>query len=123
MRTLEIAPEGDLTHLKGFGFVKLFRKDFKKGASKHYIFYRPDEENLQEITRQEFLTIHDTHWGIESYHRAIKQVCGIGRFQVRKTQGMNPNAFGFTSLERCSGDSNTYFLLSPSLCSFRNDAV
>lgn len=93
VRTLEIPPEGYLTHLKGFGFVKLFRKDFKKGASKHYIFYRPDEEVLQEITRQEFLTIHDTHWGIESYHRAIKQVCGIGRFQVRNTQAIQTHIF------------------------------
>jgi hypothetical protein len=40
------------------------------------------EEVLEQITRPEFLMIHDTHWGIESFHRAIKQVGGIGRFQV-----------------------------------------
>jgi hypothetical protein len=39
---------------------------------------------LEEISRSEFITIHSTHWGIESFHRALKQVCGIGRFQVRE---------------------------------------
>lgn len=93
VRNLEIPASGKLTHLKGFGFVKLFRKDFKKGGSKHYVFYHPDEEVLEPITRSEFLIIHDTHWGIESFHRAIKQVCGIGRFQVRNTLAIRTHIF------------------------------
>ena len=74
--SLDIPDEGLITHLKEFGFIKLLRKDFKKGVSRHYILYLPDSEKLQEISRQEFITIHDTHWGIEAFHRAIKQVCG-----------------------------------------------
>ncbi|EKF03841.1 hypothetical protein FDUTEX481_03034, partial [Tolypothrix sp. PCC 7601] len=35
--------------------------------SRHYILYLPDAEALQQITRSEFVTIHDTHWGIESF--------------------------------------------------------
>lgn len=93
VKNLEIPNQGWLTHLKGFGFVKLFRKDFKKGGPKHYIFYHPDEEILQQTTRQTFLTIHDTHWGIESFHRAIKQVCGIGRFQVRNSEAIRTHIF------------------------------
>ncbi len=92
-RNIEIPEEGWFTHLKGFGFVKLFRKDFKKGGSKHYIFYHPDEEIIEAITRSEFLTIHNTHWGIESYHRAIKQVCGVGRFQVRNNEAIRTHIF------------------------------
>ena len=72
---LVIPDEGLITHLKEFGFIKLLRKDFKKGDSRHYVLYLPDTEKLQNISRHEFLAIHDTHWGIEAFHRAIKQVC------------------------------------------------
>ena len=30
VRDLKIPDEGMVTHLRGFGFIKLFRKDFKK---------------------------------------------------------------------------------------------
>ena len=29
--------------------------------------------------------IHQQNWGIEQYQRAVKQVCNIERFKVRKT--------------------------------------
>ena len=50
--------------------------------------YLPDQEALNQITKSEFVTIHDTHWGIEGFHRAIKQVCGICRLMVRDSQGI-----------------------------------
>lgn len=91
--TLEIPEQGLMTHLREFGFVKLFRKDFKKEDSRHYILYLPSEEMLKLITRSEFITIHDTHWGIESFHRAIKQVCGICRFMVRDSHAIKTHIF------------------------------
>jgi hypothetical protein len=91
--TLVIPESGLRTHLKEFGFIKLFRKDFKKEDSRHYILYIPDEEKIKEITRNEFITIHDTHWGIETFHRAIKQVCGICRFMVRDTYAIKTHIF------------------------------
>ncbi len=30
-----------------------------------------------------FRHVHQSHWGIECYHRALKQVCGAERFFVR----------------------------------------
>ena len=45
---LEIPDKGLMTHLKGFGFIKLLRKDFKKEDSRYYILYLPDVEKLQE---------------------------------------------------------------------------
>ncbi|MDM3863259.1 MAG: IS701 family transposase, partial [Aphanizomenon gracile PMC644.10] len=42
VRSLEISDEGLRTHLREFGFIKLFRKDFKKEDSRHYILYLPD---------------------------------------------------------------------------------
>lgn len=71
----------------------MFRKDFRKEDSRHYVLYLPDEESLQKIERAEFITIHDTHWSIETFHRAIKQVCGIGRFMVRNTQAIKNHIF------------------------------
>ena len=109
VRSLEISDEGLRTHLREFGFVKLFRKDFKKSGSRHYILYLPDEESLQEITRSEFVTIHDTHWGIESFHRAIKQVCGICRFMVRDSQAIKTHIFcslqAFVRLEKMRSEN------------------
>jgi hypothetical protein len=80
LRRVEILDEGLITHLRAFGLIKLFRQDFKKEDSRDYIVHLPDEEALNQITKSEFVTIHDTHWGIESFHRAIKQVCGICGF-------------------------------------------
>ena len=93
VRNLVIPESGLRTHLKEFGFVKLFRKDFKKEDSRHYILYLPNEEKIKDITRNEFMTIHDTHWGIETFHRAIKQVCGICRFMVRDTHAIKTHIF------------------------------
>lgn len=93
VNSLDLPEQGLRTHLREFGFIKLFRKVFKKEDSRHYILYLPDEESLQEITRNEFVTIHDTHWGIESFHRAIKQVCGMCRFMVRDSYAIKTHIF------------------------------
>lgn len=71
----------------------LFRKDFKNEDSRHYILYLPDYETLKETSRREFLIIHDTHWEIETFHRAIKQLCGINRFMVRDTYAIKNHIF------------------------------
>lgn len=102
--SLEIPNEGLVTHLREFGFIKLFRKDFKKDDSRHYIVYFPESEELDQVTRKEFVTIHDTHWGIESFHRAIKQVCGICKFMVRNSDAIKTHIFcslqAFVRLEK-----------------------
>ena len=107
--SLDIPDQGLRTHLRAFGFVMLFRKDFKKGDSRQYIFYLPDEEALKQITRPEFITIDDTHWGIESFHRAIKQVCGIGRLMVRDSHAIQTHIFcslqAFVRLETMRSDN------------------
>lgn len=115
--SLEITNEGLITHLREFGFIKLFRKDFKKDDSRHYIVYFPEEEDLEQVTRKEFVTIHDTHWGIESFHRAIKQVCGICKFMVRNSDAIKTHIFcslqAFVRLEKMRSEkliSNWYEL-------------
>jgi hypothetical protein len=63
----------------------------------------PNSQELSSKTEAEFKTIHDQHWGIEQYHRALKQLCNIERFQVRKSQAIRTHIFcairGFVQLE------------------------
>jgi hypothetical protein len=90
---IEIPDEGLITHFRGFGWVKVFRKEFKNEDSRHYILYLPEPADMEPITRSQFLTIHDTHWRIESFHRALKQVCGICRFMVRDSYAIKTHIF------------------------------
>jgi hypothetical protein len=93
LRSLEILDQGLITHLKAFRFIKLFRQDFKKEDSREYIVCLPDEEALNQITKSEFVTIYDTHWGIGTFYRAIKQVCGICGFMIRDSQATKIQIF------------------------------
>ena len=52
--------------------------------------YLPEDVHFQ---RNEFIQIHDQHWQIEQYHRAIKQVCHIEHFQVRNEQPVRNHIF------------------------------
>jgi len=41
----------------------------------------------------DFNRVHDAHWHIEQFHRAIKQVCNIERFQVRNENPIKNHIF------------------------------
>ena len=89
VQKLEIPEEGRVVWLKAFGTVKVFRT-WLKDQARHYIVALPDEEKLPQFGCAQFTDLHDSHWHIEQYHRAIKQVCNIEHFQVRsKTAIMN----------------------------------
>jgi hypothetical protein len=100
---LEIPDEGLVVHLKSFGRVKVFRRTFKNKDDRYYIMSLPNKDECLLITRAEFKALHSIHWGIECYHRAIKQVCGIERFMVRTTEAIHTHFFSsiraFTKLE------------------------
>lgn len=55
------------------------------------------------ISLREFKELHSIHWGIECYHRAIKQVCGIELLMVRTSEAIKTHFFSairaFTRLE------------------------
>lgn len=65
--------------------------------------YIPEKDTLSSISRTDFNELHSIHWGIECYHRTIKQVCGIGKFMVRTTDAIRTHFFSairaFTQLE------------------------
>lgn len=111
---------------------KYFKKSSPKGrrfankneAKRYYIIFLPDEDALVAITRMEFKALHSTHWGIECYHRAIKQVCGIEQFMVRTTEAIKTHFFSairaFTQLELMRSEElieNWYELNHKFICS------
>ena len=49
--------------------------------------------NLESITPVDFKRVHDAHWSIERFHRAIKQVCNVERFQVRNENPIRNHIF------------------------------
>jgi hypothetical protein len=76
---VEIPPEGRVVHPKGYGFIKVFRIVSEDGDRK---YWATDDLQMDEATREE---LEGQGWGIEVYHRGIKQCCGLERAQVRKT--------------------------------------
>ncbi len=93
VKKLNIPDEGLVVYLKSFGRVKVFRRIFKNEDERYYIMFVPYEDALVTIARMEFQELSSIHWGIECYHRALKQVCGIERFMVRATEAVRTHFF------------------------------
>jgi hypothetical protein len=93
LENLEIDEEGKIVTLKEFGSVKVFKKTFKDGSCRYYATFRLNESELKKWTRCDFRKLQTIHWGIECYHRALKQLCGLSKFQVRKTEAIVTHVF------------------------------
>lgn len=74
---LAIPPEGRVVHLKGYGVVRVFRSVSRDGDAEHWA---TDDLEMLEEERE---ALSSRGWGIEGYHRGVKQCCGIERAQVR----------------------------------------
>jgi putative transposase len=75
--TIDIPSDGRNVHLKGYGFVKVFRIVSKDGDEEHWA---TDLIDMEEPDRKELAR---KSWKIEEYHRGIKQFCGVERCQAR----------------------------------------
>ena len=66
--------------------------------------YAYGDELIIDMTNESFEENHAKHWTIETFHRAIKQVCNAGKCMVRNTQGQINHFFcvlrAFSFLER-----------------------
>ena len=74
-----IPAEGRVVHLRGYGFVKVFRLVAQDGDTE---YWATDDPQMTEAQRA---ALAQQGWGIETYHRGLKQCCGIERAQVRTT--------------------------------------
>jgi putative transposase len=77
VRELAISQHGTQVHLKGYGLIQVFRIDL------------PDEDTEYWATNDLDLTADGRalrarqSWAIETYHRGLKQFCGVERCQAR----------------------------------------
>ncbi|GAA6763561.1 transposase [Thermus hydrothermalis] len=76
--SVDISKEGRVVHLRGFGFVKVFRTVSRDRDAEYWA------TNDLGMTEEKRATLEKRGWGIEVYHRALKQCCGAERAQVRK---------------------------------------
>lgn len=93
VESLDIKENGTIVYLKDFGKVKVFKKHFKNGIVRFYILFCQDNQDLEEIDKTKFIDLKAIPWGIECYHRALKQLCGINKFIVRKSEAILTHFF------------------------------
>jgi putative transposase len=72
-----IAATGTRVHLQGYGFIVVFRIVSSDGDTEYWATSDP---TLGALGRQKYAELA---WGIEVYHRGLKQHCGVERAQVR----------------------------------------
>ena len=72
-----IAESGTVVHREGYGMIRVFRIVTPDGETEHWA---TNDEAMHELAR---LRYAEDAWGIEVYHRALKQACGVERAMVR----------------------------------------
>jgi hypothetical protein len=77
-----IPPNGRRVHLRGLGFIKVFRTVRGDGEVQ---YWATNELEMNPKTRRH---LAKKSWGIESYHRGLKQCCGVERAQVRNSRAV-----------------------------------
>jgi len=89
-----IPEDGLMTHLKAFDWVTVFRTE-EHGQKRHYVYYQHQKQQnqAQKASKEDFEKSHKEHWHIEEYHRAIKQLCNIEKFMVRRANAVRNHIF------------------------------
>jgi putative transposase len=77
VRECAIAETGTVVHLKDYGMVKVFRIVTPAGDTE---YWATNDLGMDEGARRKYA---EFAWGIEVYHRALKQECGVERAMVR----------------------------------------
>ena len=77
VKEADISEKGDIVHLKGYGMIKVFKNvrtydDFE--------YWATNDLKMNDLMRLKYAELS---WMIETYHRGIKQFCGIERCQAR----------------------------------------
>jgi len=75
LRELDIPDEGLKVHLKGYGWIKVFRFAGKNGRTDYVGTSRLD------LTKEQIKSYFERRWSIEVMHKELKQTCGFGRCQ------------------------------------------
>ncbi|WP_334470314.1 IS701 family transposase [Arsenophonus sp. PmNCSU2021_1] len=87
LNKLDISEEGTSIHLRGYGWVTVFKFTAKNGRIDYIV------TNKENPTRQYVKSIMDARWSVEVYHREVKQNCGIERCQARTSRAQRNHIF------------------------------
>ncbi|WP_334469094.1 transposase [Arsenophonus sp. PmNCSU2021_1] len=87
LNKLDISEEGTSIHLRGYGWVTVFKFTAKNGRIDYIV------TNKENPTRQYLKSIMDARWPVEVYHREVKQNCGIERCQARTSRAQRNHIF------------------------------
>ena len=87
LETLTIPDEGLRLHLRGYGWITVFRFVAKNGRTDYM------GTNMEAPTRDQVEMIMKARWSIEVYHRELKQTCGIERCQARTSRAQRNHIF------------------------------
>jgi hypothetical protein len=77
LRDCAISPTGTRVHLQGYGFILVFLIVLPNGDKE---YWATNDLAMDELARLKYA---EWAWGIEVYHRGLKQHCGVERAAVR----------------------------------------
>lgn len=87
LEKLIIPEEGLRIHLRGYGWVTVFKFVAKNGRIDYVT------TNRETPTREYVERLMKARWSIEVYHRELKQTCGIERCQARTGRSQRNHIF------------------------------
>jgi putative transposase len=90
-----IAESGTVVWLKEYGLIRVFRCVATDGETEHWA---TDDLGMGELERLKYA---EFSWGIEVYHRQLKQECGVERAMVRAGRAQR-NHIGMAIRAGCS---------------------
>lgn len=91
LEKLDIADSGLQVHLRGYGWITVFRFVAKNGRTDYF------GSNLPNPTRKQVTSLVKRRWEIEVFHRELKQTCGLEHCQARTSRAQR-NHIGFSVL-------------------------
>ena len=87
LESLDIPEEGLLVHLRGYGWITVFKFEAKNGRIDYVA------TNMSEPRREKVTEVIKARWSVEVDHREIKQTCGIERCQARTGRAQRNHIF------------------------------
>lgn len=80
LETVAISESGTRTHLRGYGWITIYRFVDQDG---HTIYLG---SSFEDKTAKEIVAFAQKRWKIEVFHRELKQTCGLERCQARTSR-------------------------------------
>lgn len=77
---ITIPNEGLRVHLRGYGFITVFRFEAKNGHTRYF------GTNIENPKKENILSLVHDRWEIEVFHRELKQTCGLECSQARTSR-------------------------------------